>query len=352
MDDRTREAIQAFQLEHADEIRQIVADASGVPYDHASTTRGGSTIGQARMSTAAESPLSMSSDGELQASGELRVNDATHQAIANAWPRQFFGHELSETQAFDWKVAEMARQGTPYEEDSVNVVGVRGFQGGQAHDNRPDEHFTKNNRYDDTLFVLVREGKVGRVRGFRATVDPGGSSATRSAQDNPGHFQVQAGQQWNDALSMSTEGTKLQRPQLAPQMIVDGEPDLVDGDDSTREDAIAYLRARNNPIDEPESSFSSEDGRHGAARVMGIEGRERVQSRYFAMHSGSTGRATGDKVGGDSTGCQVVLGGWYGPYIETIRRSMQLPCDEEEPPTEGIVRYSLIDGAQLGAPGC
>src|SRR5262249_11338118 len=105
---------------------------------------------------------------------DLVPDDATHQALVNAWPRRFLGTLLhSEQDAFEYLARGVRSRGLPFDRHRVNVVGVRGMLGGEL------THVVGagrvNSRFDDSFFVLAldRSGNP-RVSESRGTTEPGG----------------------------------------------------------------------------------------------------------------------------------------------------------------------------------
>lgn len=329
MDATTIEALRLFQVEHADEIAVVVEDSRQEPYNISSATYsdGRSVAGRTiqGMNRGTVDPITRDAEGNVTgASGQIRANDATHQVLASTWRgaggtegrRRINGQLMTEQETFTYLTGEMERSGLPFEDGMANVLGTRGLQGGDNHDN--EGVFTEQNTFNDTFFLLDRDqdGR-SRVQIFRGTVDPGGSGDTG--------FQVEAGQQWDYRLPSLGHGPKYNRPMLSPRM----------------------RRGREGSVLDPERG----PDRQRSVRETVHDGSQRTMGVNFAMHSGGDGGASGDISNADSTGCQVVHGAWYGHYIESLRRAMDTDASDGRTPRRGDIRYTLLDADEMQAPG-
>ncbi|NUO02184.1 MAG: hypothetical protein HUU01_16380, partial [Saprospiraceae bacterium] len=82
-----------------------------------------------------------------------------------------------------------------------------------------------------------------------------------------------------------------------------------------------------------------EDGHAEFDRLA--DGRQRVVS---AVHSGGSGRQSGEITGGDSIGCTVIHGAWFAHFNESLRRAILGETDAARA-RNNLIRftYSLID---------
>lgn len=335
MTEATRAGLVEFQRRYAADIEQIRADSQRMDaLDGAAGPRRGQ-------------------DGARFQAGQIGLNDATHQALANAWPRHFFGVLIpSQEKAFALLMQIVRSRSLPFDPERVNVVGVRGYQGGGEHDNAGAR--LRANRYDDTFFLLARD-QEGRpqLREFRGTTDPGGRSSARGREDANTHM-LGADQQFTYQFRYAPSA-KFNRPMLAP---ITGEGDERLVIDPRR----AEIEAREGPLER-----EARRGRSQSARLAADAGPhhryDRVRTEHgsrghmakahgIAMHSGGGA----DEVFADSTGCQVIHGDWYGNYIESLRRALTwerlrtglpVPASADRLVEEGQILYSLIDGRDV-----
>lgn len=279
-DAATRAALIDFQNTHSEDINQIRVDS------RATDPRAGSA-------------------GRDLTTGQLRENDATHQALANAWPRTVNGRLMTEAQGYAYLAQSVERRmGRPLDESRVNVVGVRAYQGGGTHDNEGVGR--ANNQYNDTLFTLYRDGAGNpRVRETRATVDPGGHRPFTD-HDDPAAMVVRADQQVNYLLSAHEVAAKGDRYGF-------------------------YLRTGEGVL---------RDGSTHPDLLISQNGRDRNITENIMMHTGYGGQ----NVDTESMGCQVPHGSWYPNYVEGLRRELGRKH-------QSSLTYTLIDGRTLEAPG-
>ena len=372
MDQATREAIAAFQEREGHDIEQVRDDSAHMR----------DTFGNAAGNSAAAAVEE----------GTFRANDATHQALVNAWPRTMFGVTLDGVEAgYQFIKSLVLRRGLPFDDTKVNIVGIRGFQGGEVHDNDGARWLT--NRYDDTMFLLARgeDPSAHMVREFRGTTDPGGRSrGARRDREERQHRRLPQGQRAAavegalreqdarrvdpDTEAMAADqqlpysfsmrpSRKFGRPMLGPRPDADGAPQV---HDPHRDEAIAEHGALRYPDDGNQDPGGSRPEEDRYDRVRTIHGREHggrpqhmARDHGIAIHSGGSS----DQVFADSTGCQVVHGDWYGSFIASLRRAIYcmhrhdrgedatLPDDGNlgEDADSGEVLYSLLDGAELQA---
>ncbi|MTJ08289.1 DUF4157 domain-containing protein [Anabaena sp. UHCC 0204] len=361
MNDATTQAIARFQTCHASEITQIQEDMEAIE-----------ALGTGDASSSARAAM------RLQES-EIQTNDVTHQALANAWPRRFFGVLLeNQAQAYEYIANQVLQRSLPFDRQRVNIVGVRGFQGGGVHDNPRVRQRT--NRYDDTFFILaLNEQGETLLREFRGTTDPGGRTGYEQSSD-PNTHQMGVDQQLNYHFSYTTS-EKFNRPMLGQ---ISGTPDHPGVIDPRRR---SILKERGISEEDRRSSRIREENRQDRSPTSemiptGVEEKilyDRLRTEYgrnhlprhpeyrgydeqefgIAIHSG--GGWDSDQVTADSTGCQVVHGDWYGSFIQTLRRALTwerqrrglaVPSDPQqlELVSQGDVLYSLLNGEDLIPP--
>lgn len=318
-DEATETAIRAFQQAHAEEIAQIEGDAGRIS--------GGWRGSSGRRAADA---------GEGHSDGDVAANDATVQAMANAFPRDFFGVELeNEADAYNYIRNQATRLGFPFDRERVNIIGIRGFQGGQQVDN--DGVRRRRNLYNDTMVILcLDERRRPRLREFKGTTDPGGRTSAGGGEDG-NTYQMEANQQLEYRYRDDAR-YKGDLPTLGPD-----------------EDVTVVDRSGEGPRRRTE---------HGVGTRVGTgEGRQVRRPFGIALHAGGSS----EMVQAYSTGCQVVHGSWWGSFTETIRRALtwqrlrpapgttpaeppQVPTDPQQLEDEGRVVYSLINGSDLTPP--
>lgn len=225
---------------------------------------------------------------------DVVADDVTTQALANAWPQTIFGRTMGEVEAFHVLQALVANRGLAFSPASINVVGVRGYQGGAIHNNG-HLMFTRQNTYDDTVFILSMIGTQPMVRQMRATVDPGtGASA----------FQVAADQQWQYHGNSRGRSEKYHRAMYTftnPSEVQRGR----------------YWSNHDLPDDGGSGRIIRHRGELHYDRLAGGGARG-----VSAVHSGGR-HGINEQVGGDSAGCTVVHGEWFAYFNETLRRAEQ-----------------------------
>lgn len=299
-----RAAISRFQASHAELIDEIRED-NDVRRDDGSQFYDPPASGRRSRWTAPRADYH---------EGEARPNDATMQALANSWPQTILGREMTEQQAYEVLRRLVLGRGLPFQAEGVNVVGMRAYQGGEIHDNGEPEGrvFTSENRFDDTLFTLTPDHHVQQTRG---TVDPGGPSHLQ--------FQVAADQQWDYHGNARGTSAKYDRPMYS----LDDPQDVERGRYwQQHPEEVAAARphgAGGRLVHRPDGTTELDRDARGRPRMVS------------AVHSGGDGRASGEQVGGDSTGCSVVDGAWFPHFNESLRRASG--GDEVQ------FTYSLID---------
>ncbi|MBI2570161.1 MAG: peptidoglycan-binding protein [Candidatus Schekmanbacteria bacterium] len=282
-DDATREAISRFQRERGtDDIAQIQQDSRDPAFP---TQRGGEHLTPER----------------------IAPHDATHQALANAWPRTVNGRLMTEEQAYNY-LANAIQQDpgiASFDRDRVHVVGVRGYQGGGPHQNPGVRH--SNNQYNDELFVLSRNPDGSpRVRSFVATTDPG-------------------------AAGNVTDATRDQIPILEAHQRIPYRHGL---------GAVRFDTRGSGPT----GRLRVDRGGHSVER----------DAPGIAIHSGN--ETADGRVFADSQGCQVVHGSWYPAFHQEIGRGLQAQRQRvaaggrELGHAPGEFQYEILDGRQLPAP--
>jgi hypothetical protein len=296
--------------------------------------------------------------------GELRPDDATHIALANAWPRRFFGALLQTAEdGYDYIKSQVVARGLPFNDQRVNIVGIRGMQGGTLHTDVGVGLAAST--FDDTFFVMcLDEGGAKMIREFRGTTEPGGRSSEfrREHPDEYGPTEQNATVRDHDVETMeadqqvvyhftTTDTSKLGRPTLTPRVeTADGDP-------------LVVAPHRTGAATSTEAD-ATHDGDADALAVPPVDGDPRLRDRLrtrrgrevldrslgIAIHSGGAD----DTVDAESTGCQVVQGDWYGDFIATIQRGLtaaRVRAGERvrpgHPATEGDVLYSLLQASDL-----
>ncbi|MEM7037087.1 MAG: hypothetical protein AAF570_08930 [Bacteroidota bacterium] len=249
--------------------------------------------------------------------GEMHNNDVTMQAMANAWPRNMLGRRVNEEEAYDLISVLVIRRGLPFNASNVNVISIRAFQGGEIHDNnegQSDGAFHRANTFNDTTYILSVQNGEKKVTESRSTVDPGDirrrANDPRNARKRANVFRMEADQQWDYRANSRGHTAKYDRPmygladrtQVTRGRFWQDNPDLLAG---------ALRRAHSGA-----RVISDRTG-----RLFGDVNRRRRANRVSAIHSGGGGSATGDQVGGDSTGCSVVHGAWFAHFNENLRRA-------------------------------
>jgi hypothetical protein len=258
--------------------------------------------------------------------GEVDPNDATAQALANAWPQVILGRQMDEQQAYRLLSTMVQRRGLEWNAQGTNVIGLRGFQGGAMHDNDEEQIRTRQNEYNDTMFVVSMAGGAPRVRQSRATVDPGG---------NANAFQVGADQQWDYQGYAHGRSRKYDRA-------IYGMPEP------------SEVRRGRHWQEHPEE-IPSEDS--GSGRIVNRRGRNlfdrdtRGRGRMVsAVHSGGRGGGPDrDQVLGDSTGCSVVHGAWFANFNESLVRADQASTGNTDANPRVRFTYSLIEPSMFPA---
>jgi hypothetical protein len=303
-------------------------------------------------------------DGTRSERGELRPDDATHIALANAWPRRFFGALLQTAEdGYDYIKSQVVARGLPFNDQRVNIVGIRGMQGGTLHTDVGVGLAAST--FDDTFFVMcLDEGGAKMIREFRGTTEPGGRSSEfrREHPDEYGPTEQNATVRDHDVETMeadqqvvyhftTTDTSKLGRPTLTPRVeTADGDP-------------LVVAPHRTGAATSTEAD-ATHDGDADALAVPPVDGDPRLRDRLrtrrgrevldrslgIAIHSGGAD----DTVDAESTGCQVVQGDWYGDFIATIQRGLtaaRVRAGERvrpgHPATEGDVLYSLLQASDL-----
>ena len=275
-DGTTAAAIRNFQRDNRSEIDRIRADSRGNLYDQGGTAGRGSR------------------------SGYVRPNDATHQALANAWPRSINGRMMTEPQAYDYLSNAVRQRTGNFDQSRVNIVGIRGYQGGGTHDNPGVQ--TQNNRYDDEMFVLSRTaGGQPRVRSFRATVDPGARSTAGQNRD-------------------------LRTSILHPDQQIDYR--VGSGNSRFQGRPAMWMQTG--------GGVRRSGSMHPSARTTRGNNEAATATTGIAIHSGGPG----DRVQGHSTGCQIVQGSWYPGFFEEVQRGLR-------PENDRMISYSILDGRNL-----
>jgi hypothetical protein len=295
--------------------------------------------------------------------GELGVDDATHQALANAWPRDFFGAQLAgPEEGFAYLASQVRARGLPFDRDKVNIIGIRGMQGGAAH--AGTGAFMSTTQYDDTCFVAaLDENGQPMLREFRGTTDPGGRP-DHARDADPRSQQLEADQQSVYRLSLG-DTSKLGRPTITPRTVTEGGDGAVVApgitDDGVRPEPEVERGGRHpmrtDPAELAHDPSVADPAMRDRQRTVTGDGRELDRSHGIAIHSG----AGGDQVNGDSTGCQVIAGDWYGSFVMTLRRALDCRRVREERaaggtaerhgdaelPESGFVLYSLLEAEDL-----
>ena len=276
MDAATSDAIQSFQTEHKADIDQIRADSGKPVYD-----QGGKA-------------------GKKYKAGVVSPNDATHQALANAWPRTINGKLMSEPQAYAYLAGTVKERVGKFDDSQVNLVGVRGYQGGASHANPGVQH--AKNTYNDEIFVMYKDdaGKP-HVKSFKGTVDPGGRKSAGPGPD-PKTSILHADQQIQYALGKGPAKSFGNRPAL-------------------------WMKTSAGVVRGGETFDHALVTRGGSVKKV---------TKGIAVHSGGKGT----KVFASSTGCQVVHGSWYPAFFEQVSRGVK-------PEHDSMVTYTLIDGSSL-----
>ena len=346
-DAATREAIREFQS--SEQGSGLIAEVRGDSRDlHDESDVHFDGHGNPRH---AQNPNSQA--GTRRRSGEVRDNDSTHQALANAFPRRIFGRLVqNQAEAFTLIQSTVISRSLPFDPQAVNVVGVRAYQGGRAHANQGAR--TALNQYNDTFFVLtLNEQGEQVVREFRGTTDPGGRDQFRTTEDPRTH--IMASDQQSPYRLFHTS-PKFGRPMLG-QVVGDPEhPQVVDpGRAAHLEEMQADGRSFHRNPDEARNPGHPLDrsGRGDAYdSIRTLHGRDgdMLKNSGIAIHSG--GGWNDNTTSGDSLACQVVHGDWYGNFIQTVRRGLTwgrirrgevVPEDVRALDNTGIVTYSLID---------
>ncbi len=365
-----REAVTRFQTRpdgHA-LIEEITGDNADALYGRRDDDARAEAFGRKRDGE----PIVRATDRATYAEGEVAANDVTMQALANAWPQRMFGRLLSQEQAYHLLHQLVVSRGLPFDPEGVNVVGMRAFQG-ELHDNgegeapaapaaepeaaaeaeppeaaaeasphrrrrasRPRREdpstrahrriFTRHNRYDDTLYTLSRRDGMHLGQTTRGTVDPGDGATSVVAS----RLQVASDQQWDYGGNPTARSTKYGRPMY-------GLPDRGDvrfgrsWDEEAERAPAAPHDGRGRVIHRPHGELELDVRAAGEAR------------RVSALHSGSSGGATGEETSADSTGCTVVHGDWYAHFNEGLRRADEARRDAHAGEAGAQLTYSLID---------
>lgn len=266
--------------------------------------------------------------------GAVTNNDATMQALANAWPRNMFGNMVTEEQAYHLIHRLVNERGLPFDASKTNVISVRGFQGGEIHDNNEGQRhgpFSRTNLYNDTTYILSLQDGEPHVVESRSTVDPG--DATNAARQR-NVFRVEADQQWDYSGNSRGHTQKFDRPMYGL---------------ANREEVTRGRYWQENPAE----LAAALEGGHAGSRVLSdrndrqfpdVNPRGRP-NRVSALHSGGRGSGPGDRVMGDSTGCTVVHGAWFAHFNESLRRA----SGEENATrfTYTLLDLSLFEPAEL-----
>ncbi|MEO1170682.1 MAG: hypothetical protein AAFX94_01340 [Myxococcota bacterium] len=243
------------------------------------------------------------SRGGTVSPGRISPGDATHQALANAWPRVLNGETMTEAEAYAYLAGAAEAATGNFNESRINIVGVRAFQGGSAHENPRVSQRT--NRYDDEIFVLSRtaDGQP-RVRSFMATTDPGGRQGFDRTPD-PRTTLLEAGQRVVYRVGTSPTARFQNRPAL-------------------------WMQAHRGVLRDGELQEEATAERNGRAVTV---------DSGIAIHSGGTSLA----VTAYSTGCQVCQGNWYPAFYGEVAGALR-PDDDHR------VFYTLLDGRDLPEP--
>lgn len=414
LDQSTIHAIQEFQDKNQGELSKIQADIDkietlSVPYKQKneqkikelSDTKENDSSKQKTLKELKKDKMLMenASNSAEKAKkityGNVNPNDVTNQALANAWPRRFFGVLLANDQAGFAYIAEQIKDhGLPFDENLINIVGIRGFQGGDTHDNLRMYH--RDNRYDDTFFILaLDQNKKPMIREFRGTTDPGAIEKNKKEQPK-NSLALGKDQQFLYEYRFSPS-SKFGRPMLELRtgegntggVVFDPNrsklPDATNEKNRQPDDGFG-IEPKADPKDLPdlEKLWLPEDALKNPAKYPRYD-RIRVEpynldndpnknnerekntkslknmyrSRFIAIHSG--GGWDNEKVGGDSVGCQVIHGDWYGSFIMTLDRSLNwkrareganVPTDPHKMRNydKKYVTYTLLDGHDLTRP--
>lgn len=379
--DETEQAISEFQEANSGEIEDIEAANDAVlALDDANIARLEARGATKSVRVARTRRRSMAASAHHR-DGEITADDPTHQLLANAWPRRIGGTLLeNEAEAYSFLRRHVEQRGLPFDQLRVNVVGIRGFSGGEANDNAGAR--LRTNTHNDTFFVLARdENHEPHVREFPGSVDPGGRTGHNTASNPDQDTHSMESDQQLPYWFNTGDRSKLGRVTMTP-MTGEGEHGTVvdprraqsdPGMDIDPEELSAVTPARRH-AHILEQQYGQTNGRQrGDDHTMydnlrtryGAESGYRGKRRGIAIHSSNAG----DRISADSTGCQIVHGDWYGNFTMTLQRALCwermrriegmsdeqraalprgfIPRDGQELVDQGSFIYSLIEGRDL-----
>lgn len=239
-DKKTETSIKMFQNNFEKDIKQIIEDCS-INYKNDSIK---------------------TKKGKSYKLGLIEPDDSTNQVLAQCFPKRINGKIMTEEQAYDYFKSKIIQKGFSFNENKFNILGIRGFQGGEKNDNL--ENF---NKYNDSFICLYKD-KYGnkKVKEFKGSVDPGKTNKTTYIMPS------------NTQLEYTFNKKEEEKPSLWMTEPVNAFIDI----------------NKNGVVDENDKKIKDKRG--------------------LAIHSGGSGKY----VKSHSRGCQVIHGDYYYHFFKTI----------------------------------